>query len=148
MVLLLQLCRPTLRTPQPTQSEDHVLIKSIHSRTPHWFKEGSTCFVSWSVQNQNTSVLVYLTWNSIMLASTARRPLPQNQAHCKVQHETDVYLSKRCQRSMYPRVPLRSSSIGWQSLSALRSDRGVFGGAYRDRTDDPLLAKQVLSQLS
>ena len=23
-----------------------------------------------------------------------------------------------------------------------------FGGAYRDRTDDPLLAKQVLSQLS
>jgi hypothetical protein len=24
----------------------------------------------------------------------------------------------------------------------------VIGGAYRDRTDDPLLAKQVLSQLS
>ena len=24
----------------------------------------------------------------------------------------------------------------------------LFGGAYRDRTDDPLLAKQVLSQLS
>jgi len=24
----------------------------------------------------------------------------------------------------------------------------VVGGAYRDRTDDPLLAKQVLSQLS
>jgi len=24
----------------------------------------------------------------------------------------------------------------------------MFGGAYRDRTDDPLLAKQVLSQLS
>ncbi len=23
-----------------------------------------------------------------------------------------------------------------------------YGGAYRDRTDDPLLAKQVLSQLS
>ena len=23
-----------------------------------------------------------------------------------------------------------------------------FGGAYRDRTDDPLLAKQMLSQLS
>ena len=27
------------------------------------------------------------------------------------------------------------------------SDEGL-GGAYRDRTDDPLLAKQVLSQLS
>ena len=24
----------------------------------------------------------------------------------------------------------------------------VFGGAYRDRTGDPLLAKQMLSQLS
>jgi len=24
----------------------------------------------------------------------------------------------------------------------------ALGGAYRDRTDDPLLAKQVLSQLS
>jgi hypothetical protein len=27
-------------------------------------------------------------------------------------------------------------------------DFGKFGGADRDRTDDPLLAKQVLSQLS
>lgn len=26
--------------------------------------------------------------------------------------------------------------------------RFAIGGAYRDRTDDPLLAKQVLSQLS
>jgi len=37
--------------------------------------------------------------------------------------------------------------------SALGSDRRNqgpkgLGGAYRDRTDDPLLAKQVLSQLS
>ena len=34
---------------------------------------------------------------------------------------------------------------------ALRSKHDVLlndGGAYRDRTDDPLLAKQVLSQLS
>ena len=28
------------------------------------------------------------------------------------------------------------------------SQGGRHGGAYRDRTDDPLLAKQVLSQLS
>jgi hypothetical protein len=28
------------------------------------------------------------------------------------------------------------------------SDKQEFGGADRDRTDDPLLAKQVLSQLS
>ena len=34
--------------------------------------------------------------------------------------------------------------------SACRSNRAGlgYGGAYRDRTDDPLLAKQVLSQLS
>ena len=28
------------------------------------------------------------------------------------------------------------------------ADTLKLGGAYRDRTDDPLLAKQVLSQLS
>lgn len=33
------------------------------------------------------------------------------------------------------------------SCAALHADRRL-GGAYRDRTDDPLLAKQVLSQLS
>ena len=33
-------------------------------------------------------------------------------------------------------------------LSSVRSSELNFGGAYRDRTDDPLLAKQVLSQLS
>ena len=32
--------------------------------------------------------------------------------------------------------------------SLLRSTVAVFGGGRRDRTDDPLLAKQVLSQLS
>ncbi len=31
---------------------------------------------------------------------------------------------------------------------AAHSNRFAIGGAYRDRTDDPLLAKQVLSQLS
>ena len=37
-------------------------------------------------------------------------------------------------------------------LSGVRSNhlsyRPIPGGAYRDRTDDPLLAKQMLSQLS
>ena len=46
------------------------------------------------------------------------------------------------------------SSIGYveragRSRAALPRVPGcVPGGAYRDRTDDPLLAKQVLSQLS
>ena len=34
--------------------------------------------------------------------------------------------------------------VDWQG----QSTRLPLGGAYRDRTDDPLLAKQVLSQLS
>ena len=51
----------------------------------------------------------------------------------------------------------RSSSLEIQvddpfAANPLRRRRGVdrleTGGAYRDRTDDPLLAKQVLSQLS
>jgi hypothetical protein len=39
----------------------------------------------------------------------------------------------------HPKVPrnMLSSSLEYRN-----------GGAYRDRTDDPLLAKQVLSQLS
>jgi hypothetical protein len=39
-----------------------------------------------------------------------------------------------------------SKSIrGWKLVSSFPE---TTGGAYRDRTDDPLLAKQVLSQLS
>ena len=41
---------------------------------------------------------------------------------------------------------------GMQIKDSIRGTRSEakrgFGGAYRDRTDDPLLAKQVLSQLS
>ena len=42
----------------------------------------------------------------------------------------------------YLDAPLRGTPQGLGE----RASRG--GGAYRDRTDDPLLAKQVLSQLS
>ena len=41
-------------------------------------------------------------------------------------------------------------SSSWRIWRVSRGQglRQVTGGAYRDRTDDPLLAKQVLSQLS
>jgi hypothetical protein len=42
---------------------------------------------------------------------------------------------------------LRSFRDRSREISGLHSWK-VAGGAYRDRTDDPLLAKQVLSQLS
>ena len=41
------------------------------------------------------------------------------------------------------------SSLGYATRAGRsRTASCVPGGAYRDRTDDPLLAKQVLSQLS
>ena len=39
------------------------------------------------------------------------------------------------------------NQAAWRTISALRPAK-LSGGADRDRTDDPLLAKQVLSQLS
>ena len=53
---------------------------------------------------------------------------------------TDVYLSIRCKV-----VRLDGSDVPEGQLIDLI---GNVGGAYRDRTDDPLLAKQMLSQLS
>ena len=44
--------------------------------------------------------------------------------------------------SYRPAVRLRRPA----PLPTLRA--AILGGAYRDRTDDPLLAKQMLSQLS
>jgi hypothetical protein len=40
------------------------------------------------------------------------------------------------------------SKNGWKKFTFEHSDEERIGGADRDRTDDPLLAKQVLSQLS
>jgi hypothetical protein len=50
-----------------------------------------------------------------------------------------LYLSERCQNLRPVGRPSPRHGLG---------DRTGSGGAYRDRTDDPLLAKQVLSQLS
>jgi hypothetical protein len=42
-----------------------------------------------------------------------------------------------------------SVSRQWRAKQGLDTgNQAKLGGAYRDRTDDPLLAKQVLSQLS
>jgi hypothetical protein len=48
-----------------------------------------------------------------------------------------------------PNAPKKCSEIGGLNCSAsCREDRDKIGGRDRDRTGDPLLAKQVLSQLS
>ena len=43
---------------------------------------------------------------------------------------------------------VRSNHLSYEPLFSSVSLRSLFGGDERDRTDDPLLAKQVLSQLS
>ena len=45
-------------------------------------------------------------------------------------------------QSVRKRLTVKSSAL------CFCDSLGNIGGAYRDRTDDPLLAKQVLSQLS
>ena len=62
-----------------------------------------------------------------------------------------LFLSERCQ-FLAPCIlanAVAARPIGRSNPAAADLDgQIVFGGAYRDRTDDPLLAKQVLSQLS
>ncbi len=45
-------------------------------------------------------------------------------------------------------IPETLSTLLSSTLAGLWKHRGIRGGGERDRTDDPLLAKQVLSQLS
>ena len=62
-----------------------------------------------------------------------------------MRHGIDLKTHSQCQRAVVETtyrpdagsVFVSYNRIGW-----------LPGGAYRDRTDDPLLAKQVLSQLS
>ncbi len=75
----------------------------------------------------------------------------------------DLYLSSRCQCDLPRKIVVQldgqthSRVLDGQTIwlsSFLRNNcrlsllRKGLGGAYRDRTDDPLLAKQMLSQLS
>ena len=43
---------------------------------------------------------------------------------------------------------VRSNHLSYEPIVSAPIARSLFGGDERDRTDDPLLAKQVLSQLS
>lgn len=47
-----------------------------------------------------------------------------------------------------PLSGVRSNHLSYRPGNTLSGTRPSDGGACRDRTDDPLLAKQVLSQLS
>ena len=60
-----------------------------------------------------------------------------------MRHGIDLKTHSQCQRRQ-PRLPDRPEP----DRLSFHPGNLVAGGAYRDRTDDPLLAKQVLSQLS
>ena len=62
-----------MRAFQPTQSEDYVLIKSIHSRPPSWFKvEGELFSYLVPCRNQTLGISI-LDLDRIMLCRQTRR---------------------------------------------------------------------------
>ena len=79
--------------------------------------------------------LVYLTWNKTAFGRAIRHP--QVTPTLGRTSGSDVSLSSQ--------LSIRPDRTG-QRAHALSGQ--ILGGACRDRTDDPLLAKQVLSQLS
>jgi hypothetical protein len=79
--------------------------------------------------------LVYLTWNKTAFGQAIRPP--QVAPTLGGTSGSDVSLSSQC----------KSVRIGRDNTRQVLSSQ-IQSGACRDRTDDPLLAKQVLSQLS
>lgn len=75
-----------------------------------------------------------------------------------MRHGIDLKTHSQCQRSgpipqirgsqiaLGHEVRVFISGVSWWHHPSREAAKD--GGAYRDRTDDPLLAKQVLSQLS
>jgi hypothetical protein len=82
--------------------------------------------------------LVYLTWNKTAFGSPHGAQVTPTLGRTS---GSDVSLSSRL-----------SNASGSDETAPLRRwlipSQEQIGGAYRDRTDDPLLAKQMLSQLS
>jgi hypothetical protein len=67
-----------------------------------------------------------------------------------MRHGIDLKTHSQCQRSAAALPGLRQAGSAFVSSigNLMCHSKWLPGGAYRDRTDDPLLAKQVLSQLS
>jgi hypothetical protein len=78
-----------------------------------------------------------------MLQVTHRQQADNKQP---MRHGIDLKTHSQCQRTA--RRPKPASASQQKPFSPSSVSLSWSGGAYRDRTDDPLLAKQVLSQLS
>ena len=69
----------------------------------------------------------------------------EGQCGCRANRPRDFGFAKV---ALVERVAPQVRQQGLDTLHQKNGEANFFGGAYRDRTDDPLLAKQVLSQLS
>ncbi len=83
--------------------------------------------------------LVYLTWNK---TAAGRLTAPRSPPHSGEPAVLMFLFLHDCQTR--PDRTRQRHTRRW----LIRSSPEQIGGAYRDRTDDPLLAKQMLSQLS
>ncbi len=131
------------------------LIRSRKSRTLPW-----TACVTYPAPSEDRAVwLVYLTWTTLQ-----RFPREAGRSS-RGRPATLMFLSSRCQdlrpigrpgasadapdgqiaAQIVERLPANLSGRSCPRGGKIAEDRG---GACRDRTDDPLLAKQMLSQLS
>ena len=72
---------------------------------------------------------VFIIWRCLRVSALSTTPNDRGRGPFAIAREFCLKI-----------VP-RTILCGWRRT-------GKTGGAYRDRTDDPLLAKQVLSQLS
>jgi hypothetical protein len=79
----------------------------------------------------------------INVAAHACRPESRRTMRRGIDYKTH----SQCQRRRPDVAYLAPNFFGQDPFSSSLEFR-LAGGAYRDRTDDPLLAKQVLSQLS
>ena len=110
----------------------------------------------------STIWLVYLTWIVHCISSSklkdiwsGRTACPHNtlsfscfELEAQIRHTRHISIKTDVVSLFTMSIRLQNRrSNAQQALEGMFCADG-FGGAYRDRTDDPLLAKQVLSQLS
>ena len=121
--------------------EDH-LAKALHLATGDLAREGSSFVAS---TDRKTSLL--RDRSARRAVKRAYRIWVSDAAHHCVQLRIDLLftMSDNLHRVIEDRRDTNSSS--WTRRSSIAAPTRI-GGARRDRTDDLLLAKQALSQLS
>ena len=84
------------------------------------------------------------THNLFTLSNNRRTERPEHEPRAKQRNGKTCLPDEECLRSYHQAGAPKAGAQGAAHLCKVPS----IGGGERDRTDDPLLAKQVLSQLS